>query len=271
MFAHLTALNRDRHAATRVRPLTGFAHAARLHVAGVVAQEFPRAAALYPLVFLKDPASARFRPVALLGLTEGQNLFVDEAGRWKASYVPATIRQYPFNLALKEETPADFVVCVDEGSDCLGQEEGEPLFGSEGNPTPVLQGVVKYLTDLQQMDVQTQAFCQFLAERDLLVPLNMQLHSGSGVKNIQGSFAINESLLAALPHEQFIAMRERGYLPAVYAHLMSLTQIERLIQLAEDVQKPTQPQQDPAQNAASSPKATDKPARKGRSTRRAKA
>ncbi len=265
MFSQLTALNRDRHAATKVRPITGFAHAARLHVAGLVAQEFPRAAALYPLVFLQDPNSGRFRPVALLGLEEGQNLFVDEAGRWKASYVPATIRQYPFTLALKEGTPADFVVCVDESSACLGQDDGEPLFGGEGQPTPVLEGVVKYLTELQQMDAQTQNFCQFLADHQLLVKLNMQLQAGQDVKNIQGAFAIDQSRFDALPSDLFQQMRERGYLPAVYAHLMSLLQIERLMQLAKDSATAREtPQASTQTPPANAPKTADKAPRKGR-------
>lgn len=265
MFTQLTALNRDRHAATKVRPITGFAHAARLHVAGLVAQEFPRAAALYPLVFLQDPNTARFRPVALLGLEEGQNLFVDETGRWKASYVPATIRQYPFTLALKEGTQADFVVCLDESSTNLGQDDGQPLFGEEGQPTSVLQGVVKYLTELQQMDVQTQGFCQFLADHNLLVKLNMQLQAGQTVKNIQGAFAIDQARFEALPNDLFQQMRERGYLPAVYAHLMSLLQIERLMQLAQDSatdqKTPQEPEQAPT---AAAPKAAEKSPRKGR-------
>ena len=57
-----------------------------------------------------------FRPVALLGLNAGQNLFVDAAGKWQASYVPAIIRRYPFALTPRG-TDGQYIVCLDEGSD----------------------------------------------------------------------------------------------------------------------------------------------------------
>ena len=36
-----------------------------------------------------------FRPVALMGLNAGENLFVAADGKWQSSYVPAIIRRYP--------------------------------------------------------------------------------------------------------------------------------------------------------------------------------
>lgn len=257
MYTQLATINKDRHAATKVKPTNGFQYAARFHVASVLAHEFPRAASIYPVVFLKDQASGRYQPVALLGLEEGQNLFVDDAGRWKASYVPAVIRRYPFALAAAGDD-ATFAVCIDEGSSLVNQEEGLPLFDEQGQPAQALQNVVKYLSELQQMDAQTQAFCQFLAEQDLLVPLNMQLQLGQEIKNVQGAFAINEAKLAALTDEQFIQMRQRGYLPAVYAHLVSLTQVERLLMLQGDARNNQVEAQD-AQAASAEPEAPSQP------------
>lgn len=264
MYAQLATINKDRHATVKVKPTDGFSYAARFHVAAVLAHEFPRAASIYPVVFLKDEASGRFQPVALLGLEEGQNLFVDDSGRWKASYVPAVIRRYPFALAAAGD-PATFAVCIDEGSPLVGQEDGLPLFDEQGQPAAALQNVVKYLSELQQMDAQTQAFCQFLAEQDLLVPLNMQLQLGQEVKNVQGAFAINDARLAALPDELFIQMRQRGYLPAAYAHLVSLTQVERLLMLQGDRRQPTaEPAPaSPAGNAQPAPAPAGKALKKG--------
>ena len=61
--------------------------------------EFARAAAVYPIVFVEDKTKDAFRPVTLLGLDAGENLFVSESGKWEASYIPAIIRRYPFALA----------------------------------------------------------------------------------------------------------------------------------------------------------------------------
>lgn len=237
MYTQLATINKDRHATVKVKPTEGFAYAARFHVASVMAHEFTRAASIYPVVFLKDEVTGHFQPVALLGLEQGRNLFVDEAGRWKASYVPAVIRRYPFALTAAEDA-STFAVCIDEGSPLVGKDEGLPLFDEQGQPAAALQNVVKYLSELQKMDAQTRAFCQFLSEQELLVPLNMQLQLGQEVKNVQGAYAINEARLTAMPDEMFMQMRHRGYVPAVYAHLVSLTQVERLLMLQGDQGRP---------------------------------
>lgn len=272
MFVKLNALNQQHHAHAKVSAVKNFAYAANLQLAALVAQEFPRASALYPVIFLKDAATSSFRPYALLGIDEGKNSFVDKDGKWKASYVPAVVRQYPFALvSAPNEGEAGFVVCVDEGSSCFNQQQGEPLFNQDGQPTPVLQGALKYLTDLQHMDAQTQEFCRFLAEHNLLVPLQIHLTAGSNAKHIQGSYVIDESRLAALPNDVFIAARERGYLPSIYAHLTSLAQVEHLLTLAAEVQSP-QPSTPSADLAITVPSLKDvgKPQRKGRRSRHQK-
>ena len=50
--------------------------------------EFEAVQREYPIVFRRD-AEGALRPVALLGLTREENLFLDGAGGWRAGYVPA--------------------------------------------------------------------------------------------------------------------------------------------------------------------------------------
>ena len=89
MFEKVVPVNRDRHAGKKIREITSFGFASKFHIAYVTMHEFARAAAVYPIVFLEDKEKDEFRPVALLGLDAGENLFVGEAGKWDASYVPA--------------------------------------------------------------------------------------------------------------------------------------------------------------------------------------
>jgi hypothetical protein len=56
------------------------------------------------------------------------------------------------------------------------------------------------------------------------------------VKNINGCYVINEERLNGLSVEGFTDLRDKRYLPAVYAHLLSLAQIERLMTLKEERQ-----------------------------------
>jgi hypothetical protein len=84
------------------------------------------------------------------------------------------------------------------------------------------------------MDVFTRAFCKYFAEHNLFTPLNMRVRQGQQQRNISGCYVVNEERLNNLSGERFLEMRERRYLPAVYAHLVSLAQIERLITLQEE-------------------------------------
>jgi hypothetical protein len=230
MFEQVVPVNKERHAAKKIRLTTDFQFASRFHVAYVTAHEFARAASIYPIVFLEDKENDEFRPVALMGLDAGENLFVDAAGQWDAPYIPAIIRRYPFALSKADEADR-YVVCVDEASDLLSDTDGAPMFDEAGNPTQVIDNVKRYLGELQQMDLMTKAFSQFMVQNNLLTPLNMRVNAANQVRNITGCYVINEERLNNFTDAKFLEVRQKGYLPAVYAHLISLSQIERLAAL----------------------------------------
>ena len=232
MFQKVVPVNKEVHARTRIKEISSFEFASNFHVAYLTMQEFTRAAAIFPIVFLEDKEKDEFRPVALLGLKPGQNLFVDAAGKWQASYVPAIIRRYPFALT-PHGTDGQYIVCIDEASSLVSLTEGAPLFDEVGEPTQVIENVKRYLSELQQMDVQTRSFCTFLTEHNMFTPLNLQVRDSGSVKTISGCYVINEERLNNLSDERFLDIRSKRFLPAVYAHLISLAQTERLVKLQE--------------------------------------
>lgn len=240
MFERIAPINRERHAKLRIRDITGFEFASRFHITYVTLHEFARAAAVYPLVFVEDKEKDEFRPVALLGLDAGDNLFVGADGKWEASYVPAIIRRYPFALASTNED-GRYTICIDEGSDLVSETEGAALFDDKGEPTQVVENVKRYLGELQQMDTITREFTRHLKAQNMLTPLNMRVRDQDKVKNIAGCYVVNEERLNNLSNEAFQELREKRYLPAIYAQLISLAQIERLVGLKERRQTPRQP------------------------------
>ncbi|GAA4332721.1 SapC family protein [Pigmentiphaga soli] len=229
MFEKVVPVNKERHANKRIKEITGFGFASRFHIAYVTMHEFARAAAIYPIVFLEDKEKDEFRPVVLLGLDAGSNLFVGADGKWDASYVPAIIRRYPFALAGTDKE-GQFTICIDEASELVSDTEGAPLF-ENGEPTQVIENVKRYLSELQQMDAVTRDFAKFLAANNMLTPLNMRVRENTRVKNIAGCYVINEERLNNLSDERFLEIRAKRYLPAIYAQLISLAQIERLVTL----------------------------------------
>ena len=233
MFEKIVPVNKDVHAHSKVAEISSFAFASKLHVAYVTMQEFTRVAAIFPIVFVEDKDQDAFRPVVLLGLIAGQNLFVDATGKWLASYVPAAIRRYPFALA-PGGTDGQYLVCIDEASSLVSTTRGAALFDDRGEPTQVIENVKGYLSELQQMEAVTNGFTRFLAEHNMFTPLNLSVRHSSEVKNILGCYAINEERLNNLSDELFLEIKNKRYLPAAYAHLISLAQTERLVKLQDE-------------------------------------
>ena len=227
MFEQVVPVNLERHGGKKIRPFETYGFAKNTHISALMIREFPVAAASYPIVFLEQPGADDFLAVALLGFKPGDNLYVDEDGKWSASYVPAMLRRYPFTLARTEDNDR-FTVCVDEASGLLGDDVGEPLFSEGGEASSALDRAKTYLIELQQMEAMTATFCRKMKEHNLFAPLNLRVRDGSGLRNVTGCYAVNEERLNSLTDEVFLELRKSQYLPVIYSHLISLAQIERL-------------------------------------------
>jgi len=234
MFKRLVPISKDRHMGKRIRALGDCRFAAGTHIASLTAHEFARAAGSTPIVFLEDRDNGRYLAVAMLGFEDGENLMVDSAsGQWEpGSYIPAIIRRYPFTLARSERENV-FNILVDEDSGLLSDTEGEPLFTDEGELAEPMQKVQRYLGELHQMNEFTVAFCRCLGEHGLFAPLQIRIPQGEGARDITGCLRIDEQKLNALPDEVFLELREKRYLAPIYAHMISLQGIERLIRLRQ--------------------------------------
>lgn len=231
MFRELVALNAKRHAALRVRPQMGFEFARGVHLAMLMQAEIVRAAAIYPIVFVEDPDIDSFRPMALLGLRDGENVFVDTDGTWLASYIPAVLRAYPFALVRAQSADAgaeQFAVCIDAASDLVSLTEGTPLFDRTGAPTDALEQAKRWLQEIRDMQRHTQTFCRALAARNLFTPFVVRTHRGNEALEVNGCYVINEERLDGLPDARLLELRREGWLSSIYAHLVSLQQLERL-------------------------------------------
>jgi hypothetical protein len=230
MFKNIVPITKEAHQRKKIKKVDSFAFAEKYHLASLMIHEFSRAASVYPIVFIEDKKTSEFRPVALLGLTEGENLFVNEKGKWEASYIPAIIRKYPFILANTDKENR-FAICIDDTSDFVTEDEGEPLFQENGEPAEMMDRVKKYLGNLQGMEALTKRLCKDFKEDYLFTPLNMRVREADSVKNVTGAYVINEDKLNELPDEKFLKFKEQKVLLPIYSHIASIGQIERLLKL----------------------------------------
>ncbi|HSV34127.1 MAG TPA: SapC family protein [Ramlibacter sp.] len=237
-------LDRDKHRKRRVRPSTSFAFARKansLYLAGV---EFNEACKEYPIVFTRG-ANQKVIPVAMLGLRSRDNLFVDDAQKWTASYLPAFVRRYPFVLAeLSGETLG---VCIDEAYAGLNDEEGEPLFDANGGNTPFLQNALDFLNRYQQEFRRTAVFCQRLEEAGLLKEMNAKFDLADGRSfSMNGLLLVDEKKLMALPDAVALSLFRSGEMHLVSMHLASLSNMQKLVDRMAAHQSPIQPAPKPA-------------------------
>jgi len=235
-YEHPVPLNRADHKDLRLKNVAHVKFAMNTHSVPLTGPEFGLAARDLLIVFAgTDAASAG--PIALLGLRENENLYVDEAGQWEKNvYIPAFVRRYPFVLA---EKPAgqegnDFTVFLDDRFEGFNTAEGQRLFNEDGTDTELLTNAVGFLGEFQQNIENTRRFMQQLVKHDLLEPRNVQLHkgeaeSGRGI-TLNGLFMISEEKLRALDEKVTHELLREGVLGWAYAHLLSLANIDRLAQ-----------------------------------------
>jgi hypothetical protein len=223
-------LNREGHNDQRNKPINNVAFAAKAHSVPLTVVEFGPAARDFPILFGGNSLEEA-GPLAMLGLNQSENAFVDENGQWEAgAYVPAFIRRYPFVLAEKPEGAEgdDFTVFLDEDYAGFGTEEGERLFNEDGSDTDTLKNAVRFLGEFQEHVKRTHAFTKRLRELDLLEPRSAQIKDGENTMVINGLFLVNEEKLRQLDEKVAHELLADGSMGWIYAHLLSLSNIDRL-------------------------------------------
>lgn len=232
MTSKVVPLNAIRHAGMRLRALRDYRFASKCHMACLFAQEFTFAFWNYPILFVGERFNSGVAPVALLGLEERENLFLDAGGQLAAQYVPAVLQMHPFSLTAAAES-GRVTVCVDESSARCSQTEGDAIFDAEGRETALLENVKHELSKLQHWEAATSAFVEFLVEHQLLMAIDRGSVIGARLAKLGCCHIVSEQRLNALDDSTFLRMRSLGYLTAVFSHLASLTRLDHLVTLKE--------------------------------------
>lgn len=225
-------LNRAAHRDYRlVAGEPDFSIARELNSLPLAVTEFVQAGRDYPIVFAGDRADSVV-PAALVGLRAGENLLVDAAGQWaEGRYVPAFLRRYPFVLAEREAGSEDFTVCLDAAYPGLREsgDEGVALFDADGQDGPLMTNALQFLQEYQVHLARTRAFTAAVVRHDLLVSRQISITAASGEQfTLNGFHVVDEQKLRALKGKALQELAQSGDLGWIYAHLMSLGNVEGL-------------------------------------------
>lgn len=219
------ALHRDKV----FRDLPVYRHATGANAVPIQLQEFRNAALYYPIVFPIDDTAP---PVCVLGVERDENLYVDKEGRWTpAHYVPAYVKRYPFASA-KIAGQDELTLVFDPSSDLIGEDLEEPcarpLF-EDGEPTDAARHILSYCRAYEQWGAESQDFIREIHRHNLLTPQEVTFTSETGEqKKFSGYRAIDERRFEVLAQEAILEWRSKGWIAAVYAHLISLGNFVKL-------------------------------------------
>lgn len=230
-YKNVVPLSKEKHSELFMESVEGFGFANDTNSIYIAAVEFPQAAREYPVVFGKDPKGIVF-PVALLGLKQNQNLFVDDKDKWNASYIPAYARRYPFILARGSSAEQQYTVCIDESfSGFNTAKEGQPLFNEQGEQTELLTKAVGFLQDYQSHVELTSLFCDNLVKLDLLEPMTANIEMRSGEKlSVGGFLCVSRDKLKAQEPGKLADLVKTDQMELIYSHLHSLKNVNALME-----------------------------------------
>ena len=223
-------LNTAKHRHLRIK--TGYSAALGDAVTYVMTypMEFRDIQSCYPILFTKDPNTGGFFAAAVLGLEPDQNLFLQDDG-WDAGYVPALVQRQPFLIATSGEgDDKPPVVSLDLDHPRVGQDEGQALFDSEGQPSEFLNQKIELLDKLHRGLQHSSGFVDTLLKHELLEQITLDLAFSDGSKHtLQGFYCIAEERLYQLDGDVMESLNKAGYLQPVFMAVASLSRIRDLI------------------------------------------
>ncbi|MGV1683160.1 SapC family protein [Sphingopyxis sp. NJF-3] len=221
-YKDLAPLSSVDHADFRARSMDSADFLVNQHAVPLTTDEFSSACRFFPIVF---SAGDNPVPLALMGMNEGMNTFVDAEGKLiNPVYVPAYIRRYPFLLARLRPDSDELSLCFDPTAGAIGKfDEGDKLF-EDGQPTEATNAILEFCKNFEEAGQRTGMFIEELKKADLLMDGEVSITpEGSSQPYIYRGFQmIDEAKLRELRGDVLRKMMQNGMLGLVFAHLFSL-------------------------------------------------
>ncbi len=232
--SRIIPLSRKRHADLTFRALEDYSFAASMTTMPLLPFEAPEAARCFPVIF-PDPRNAV--PHALLGLG-ASNAFVDKKGRWTAPYLPLMAANHPFSLIEArfvnnpdgDAEKGEIALAIEEDAPHFHQKDGLPLYGPDGEPSELLQGIMKAMSDQYR---RHRACEQALAELALHGALRERVLGGrrgdGAERRVGGLRCADRAAIMALPEATLGQWVRNGLMEMLFAHWHSLRHLQTLL------------------------------------------
>ncbi|MEM9840054.1 MAG: SapC family protein [Pseudomonadota bacterium] len=224
LFRRAELVTREAHAGMGIsKPENALGFCAHARAVPITLSEITTAMRYYPIIF---SSSENPVPLAVLGLMDDVNLFVEDDGNWTQDfYIPGYIRRYPFALATDKDSDPEnmrMAIIVDAGYEGMTNEPEVPFF--EGNePSEAMKQAMEFCQNYERDRLQTNRFAETLKGFDILAQQMAQYTpEGQEAQAFARYVGVDENKLNGLTDAQFLELRKSNMLPILYAQLMSM-------------------------------------------------
>lgn len=227
-YNNLSPLSSTMHSKFKVRSVDRAPYLATANAIPLTIDEFITAQRHYPIVFSSGENSV---PLALMGLNDGVNVFVDGEGvPHSPVYIPAYVRRYPYLLAKLDQNAEELSLCYDPTSDIIGEDvEGDALFDGD-KPSEALNAILKFCEDFEIAAQRTSAFIKELQDMDLLIDGEVTIQPDGAPQPFvyRGFRMVDEEKFRDLNGDVLRKIAQNGIMPLITAHLFSLPLIREV-------------------------------------------
>ncbi|MDB4326937.1 SapC family protein [uncultured Paraglaciecola sp.] len=228
--SELVELSSTQHQGLKVRVNCGVEVAATQQIVKLRVNEVGRAAGNFPIFFTRSAQDGALVLSALTSFESQQNMFVKD-GQWQSTYQPSAIKTFPFFLMRSKSDAKSYTIGIDEKNQVFSKEHGELLFEENGKASMQLSRAKVLLEADIQNDIHTFQFGKELEQMGLLKSIDLVVQYQDGTnQSITGLITIDEDKINALSAEQLHGLNQQGYLVQIHALLISIYQLNSIIQ-----------------------------------------
>ena len=227
IYDDLVSLNREAHRELKLKPAADkFGFARETNSVLIVTSELPHAALDFPCVFVSTENG--YGLAAIPGLAGARKPLCPAGRRLAPRGLPACVHPaLPFVLA-ESEGDSNFTVCLDRAYAGLNTQDGQALFEADGRETPWLEEIKQFLVAFRQGD-GGQPGSGPAARRP--GPARRPRHRVRTAGRTPDLAGLQDRQRGQAPQPAGggpEGLSTQGWLGLIYAHLLSLNQVQRL-------------------------------------------
>ncbi|MCD8552534.1 SapC family protein [Seleniivibrio sp.] len=224
MYQKVTVINKTEHANLKFMQLKDLDHAVKAANVPLTIGEFYAACKSQPILFVKS--GENMLPTALLGIKNEENLFINAEKNWMPTeYCPFFIKRYPFIFVNVQDR---LTLAYDTDSLSANMETGEAIFDENGEQTDFIKKILDLMNKYQADSEASAAFGREIVELDLFEPFEITMNVGPNKYQINDFHIISEKKFNEMPMEKKTMLIEKGFYSLVLAHLLSLSNMDKL-------------------------------------------